>query len=64
MSAKVNAYLDWVQTAEALLRHYFADTDLIAGLLGERYWHIASLPVGCKYSEIVWLLKVSVQVRP
>jgi PIN domain-containing protein len=49
MSAKINAYLAWVQTAEMELRHLFADTDLSDGLFGERYWHIAGLPVGSPY---------------
>lgn len=49
MSAKINAYLDWAQTAEAQLRNLFADTDLVDGLFGERYWHIAGLPAGSAY---------------
>ena len=49
MSAKINAYLNWAQTAETLLRNLFADTDLSEGLFGERYWHIASLPAGSAY---------------
>jgi hypothetical protein len=49
MSAKINAYLDWAQTAEAQLRNQFADTDLSDGLFGERYWHIAGLSPGSAY---------------
>ena len=49
LSAKVNAYLDWAQTAEAQMRRLFVDTDRPDGLFGERYWHIASLPVGSPY---------------
>jgi hypothetical protein len=49
MSAKINAYLDWAQTAEMQLRHLFADTDFSDGLFGERYWHIAGLRAGSSY---------------
>jgi hypothetical protein len=49
MSAKINAYLDWAQTVETQLRLLFADTELSDGLFGERYWHIAGLPVGSSY---------------
>lgn len=49
MSARVNAYLAWAETAEKRFRELFAGTDLVDGLFGDRYWHIASLPIGAPY---------------
>jgi len=49
MSAKINAYLDWAETAEKHMRLLFADTDLSDGLFGNRYWHIAGLPAASAY---------------
>ena len=49
MSAKINAYLDWAQTAESQARHLFADTDIADGVFADRYWHIAALKAGSSY---------------
>ena len=43
----------WAETAEAHLRHLFADTDLSDGLFGNRYWHIASLPAASAYGTSI-----------
>lgn len=48
-SQKINAYLDWAQTAETQMRELFTDTDLADGVFADRYWHIAGLPVGSAY---------------
>jgi hypothetical protein len=49
ISLKINAYLGWVQDAEVHVRYLFADAEFSDGLFGERYWHIAGLPVGSSY---------------
>jgi hypothetical protein len=49
MSAKINAYLDWVQNVETNARLMFADTDVADGLFSDRYWHIAGLLAGSSY---------------
>lgn len=62
MSAKINAYLDWAQTVETQLRHLFADTEFSDGLFGERYWHIAGLPVGSSYGTRIINQEIDHQV--
>ena len=49
MSLKVNAYLNWAQTAETRLRELFTDTDLSAAVFADRYWHIAGLHAASAY---------------
>lgn len=43
LAAKIQLYLSWASTAERQLRRTFADTDLVDGLFGERYWRIGQL---------------------
>lgn len=49
ISLKVNAYLDWAQTAETQMRALFTDTDLADAVFADRYWHIAGLHAGSPY---------------
>jgi hypothetical protein len=49
MSLKINAYLEWAQTAELHMRELFTDTDLADAVFADRYWHIAGLHVGSPY---------------
>jgi hypothetical protein len=49
VSLKVNAYLEWAQTAETHMRELFTDTDLTDAVFADRYWHIAGLHVGSPY---------------
>lgn len=48
-SPKINAYLDWAETAEKQAQILFSDSEFADGTFTDRYWHIAGLGAGTSY---------------